>query len=165
MTPEQEQELVENVKSITDRLDQVDKILAANKMGVDLVLAFRCGHSGLYFPGDYVKMWGVLYGIGLGPDPVTECLDSDYATDPPPITRDLRTATQIMHPLRHIRVQVDSDTVPRAVFDANRAILMMEDWNLDRRAPILRANQLKNPRSKLPYLLRGLDQVRGGSPG
>lgn len=152
MTPEQEQQLLANVKSLTDKMGLVDKVFAAARIGVDMVLAFQCGHSGLYLPADYVKMWGRDYGIGLGPHPVSEVLDSDYYTPPPAITPDIESWDQIMHPVGNSMAQVDYMLVERSAMEANLAILVKDDPKMKKRVAVVRENQMMNPKSKLPIL-------------
>lgn len=152
MTPEQEQQLLENVKSLTDHMTMVDKVFSAARIGVDMVLAFQCGHSGLYLPADYVKQWGRDYGIGLGPHPVSEVLDSDYYTAPPAITPDIESWDQIMHPVGNSMAQVDYMLVERSAMEANVAILVKDDPKMKKRVAVVRENQMVNPKSKLPIL-------------
>jgi len=149
MNEKQERELVENVKSITDRLDIVDKILKASRMGLDMVMAFVCGESGLLYPADYVKNWGKLYGIGLGPSPVSESLQSEYDVAPPALTPEIQTLEQIMHPLRSSCAQMDTALVEAGAFRSNSAVLVLGDEKMKRRAPILYAKQVANPRGRL----------------
>jgi len=149
MNKEQEIELVENVKSITDRLDIVDKILRASRMGLDMVMAFGCGESGLLYPADYVKNWGKLYGIGLGPHPVSESLQSEYDVAPPALTPEIQTIEQIMHPLRSSCAQMDTVLVDANSFVLNQAVLVLGDEKMRKRAPILYAKQCANPRGRL----------------
>jgi len=149
MTEEQEQQLLANVKSLTDRLTIVDEILAAAKLGEEMVMVFQCGESGLYYPGDYVRNWGKLYGIGLGPHPVSESLQSEYDIDPPEITREIRSLSQIMHPMRVSCAQMDMDLVAKEIFDDSYAILAIDDPYYTERAAILRAKQLINPAGRL----------------
>lgn len=121
---------------------------------MDLVLqknfepGFICGHSRLFFPPDYLKEWGKLYGIGLGPDPVSEALDSDYDTAPPEITPRTRSIDQIMHPLMVTRAQVDFVLLPPGSGIA-RAVLAEEDTALEKRVAIIRPKQLANKRGQL----------------
>lgn len=146
MTPE---EIEEAIKTITDDLRTVDKILKARGMGVDMVPAFRCGHSGLWLPVDYIKEWGRLYGIGLGPSPVSEVLDTEYDIPPPDITPEIRDISQIMHPVGNSKAQVDFDLVQRDVYEANRAICAIDDPYMVKRGMLVRGKQLKNPRGRL----------------
>lgn len=113
------------------------------------VPAFVCNHSGLYLPGDYVKEWGRLYGIGLGPDPVSEVLDTDYHTEPPAITPSIRRIEQIMHPVGPCFAQVDRVMVHPSMFKTAPAIMDHEDLEMEKRAVIVRAKQLQNSRGRL----------------
>lgn len=152
MTEEQEIALLANVKSITDRMDLVDAIIKSEKLGQPKVLAFRCGHSGLYLPPDYVKEWGRLYGIGLGPNPVSEVLDSDYHTAPAAINEAIRSFDQVMHPVGNSFAQVDSVLVPAEEAAAAVAICAKDDPYMEARIHIVRARQDVNPMSKRKIL-------------
>jgi hypothetical protein len=133
--------------------DQVGKLMdRALKKG--MVPVFRCGHSGLLLPADYVKEWGRLYGIGLGPDPVSEVLNSDYTAEPAAITPRIRKETQIMHPVVVCKSQVDFDWATPEEFEAEKAILAKDDARCERRAAIVWQKQLVNPRSRLPVYLK-----------
>lgn len=147
-----EQQLIENVKSLTDRMGLVDEIFRQLRVGRNMVLAFQCGHTGLFYPGDYLKEWGRKYGIGLGPTPVSEALDTDYNTPPPEITRDTRSLDSIMHPVGPCMTQLDAHLVEAGAFAAGKAILHSEDPYYDRRIVIIRAKQMVNPASKLPIM-------------
>jgi len=152
MEKQTEQELLENVKSLTDHMKMVDEVFTKLRVGRNMVLAFQCGHSGLYLPGDYVKNWGRGYGIGLGPNPVSEVLDSDYFTNPPAITEDTQSIEQIMHPVGNSFAQVDYMLVDQAAFDENSAVLVKDDPFMKLRARIVREKQMVNPRSKLKFM-------------
>ena len=149
-----------NLAAVTTKLTVIDKIISASKLGVDMVMVFRCNHSGLYYPSDYVREWGRLYGIGLGPDPVSEALNTEYEVDPPAITPDIRRVEQIMHPVGHCRVQVDMHLVAADL--ATFAIPVHEDQFMEKRAEIIRTKQLANPRSKLPMVMLAWERVRKG---
>lgn len=153
------EELEQNLKAVTDRLTLLDQVIKGAKIGAPVVTAFRCNHSGLYFPADYVKQWGRLYGHGLGPTPVSEVLDTDYETDPPPITNKIEDINQIMHPMGHVRVQMDLMNVPQDEYEAKKAIAHHEDKNMRRRAAIVRAKQLANPRGKLRMLQASWERI------
>jgi len=99
----------------------------------------------LFYPGDYAKNYGRKYGIGLGPDPVSECLDSEYDTAPPAITPEIRRIEQIMFPVRNSKAQLDLMLVSPEEYAANRAILAIDDPRMEARATLVRAKQLKNP--------------------
>lgn len=143
------------IQAIEDALlattDQVGKLM-------DIVLqkgfvpAFVCNHSGLYLPGDYVKEWGRKYGIGYGPNPVSEVLDSDYNADLPAITPDIRRIEQIMHPVGPSLAQVDRVMVHPSTFISASAVMDHEDETMERRAAIIREKQLVNPKGRLNLL-------------
>lgn len=141
------EELEIDLQAVTSRLTIIDQIVKAARIGVNMEMVFRCNHSELHFPSDYVKEWGKLYGIGLGPDPVSEVLDSDYDIPPPPITPEIDRIEQIMHPVGHTRVQVDLALV-RAE-DMDLAVLAIHDEKMHKRAAIVYGKQLENPKSKI----------------
>lgn len=153
------EELEAALKAVTDRMTVLDEIIKSARIGEPKVAAFRCNHSGLYFPPDYVKEWGKLYGVGLGPDPVSEVFDTDYDTDPPRVTEETRDIATIMHPLVVTRMQVDLVTIPKGEWDASQAVLDMDDPLLRQRARIVRAKQLQNPRGKLRALQASWDML------
>lgn len=152
MTENEEQALLANVKSLTDHMTLVDEVFRQLKVGRNMVLAFQCGHSGLYFPGDYLKEWGRLYGIGLGPTPVSEVLDTDYHTAPPEITASIRSLDQIMHPVGNCMAQVDAMLVEANAFEYDAALLATDDPFMEERIRIVRPKQQVNPLSRLPIL-------------
>jgi len=156
---EAEEALLANVKSITDRLDMVDEVFKQLRVGRKMTLVFQCGHSGLYLPGDYVKNWGRDYGIGLGPHPVSEVLDTDYHTDPPAITSETQSIEQIMHPVGNSFAQVDHMLVDEDVAAANMAVLAVADPYMRKRAAIVRGKQLQNPKSKLRNMAVAWDRA------
>lgn len=135
------------IRSVTDKVGRLMDLVQQK----GFVPAFRCGHSGLWYPGDYVKEWGRRYGIGLGPSPVSEVLDSVYDVAPPAITPEIRRIEQIMHPLQVSMAQVDFDMVPAGTFEAPGpvAILAADDPDMDARARICRKKQLANPNGRL----------------
>jgi len=159
-TEAQEQDLLANVKAITDRMAIVDRIIADNRLGVETVMVFRCGESGLLYPGDYIKEWGRLYGIGLGPHPVSESLQSEYEVDPPRITPGIEDIKQIMHPLRVSGVQMDLDLVSKEEAEANAPVIALLDKAMRVRAGILYAKQLANPRGRLGLIRAAWAQER-----
>jgi len=136
--------LEEDLKAVTDHLTSLDKIFAKAKLGIDMELVFQCGESGLYYPQDYIKQWGRLYGIGLGPHPVSESLQSEYEVAPPDI-RGLKSIHQIMHPMRVSCAQMDMMEVASSAVKENSAVLDMDDRDYEIRAQILRNKQLDNP--------------------
>lgn len=141
-------EIEANLKAVTDRVGG----LMDEVRGKGLVPAFRCGHSGLYFGGDYIKQWGRKYGIGLGPSPVSEVLDSRYECAPPKLTAAIRSIDQIMHPLMHTAAQVDMVMVRPEVLEAESAVPAILDPYMRQRVSIIMRKQLVNPQSRLPML-------------
>lgn len=110
--------------------------------------AYRCQHSGLLLPPDYREQWGILYGHGLGPEPVSECLNSIMSAK-----IDLRRANytqspdRFMFPFHHTKAAIDLVEVTQAEYDNpdNRMILSCDDVDFTRRCDILRKNQSKKP--------------------
>lgn len=151
-------ELESQLRSVTDNVGRLmDQVTQKGYLP-----AFRCGHSGLLLPGDYVKEWGRLYGIGLGIHPVSEVLDSEYEVAPPAVTPEIRRIEQIMHPVRNSCAQVDMVMVSPEELEASAAILDLEDPNMDERMLIVRARQLKNPASRLPAMLASWERIKKG---
>jgi len=108
--------------------------------------AFRCTHSGLYFPGDYRNQWGRKYGHGLGPHPVSEVLD----------TVPFRGSTlargkyncdddDIMMPFAACCAPVVEVDVTEAEFNKNKAVLNADDRDFHIRSKILQEKQKKKP--------------------
>lgn len=141
-------QLAENLKAVTDHLTSLDKILRAARLGVEMQLVFQCGESGLFYPADYVKNWGKLYGIGLGPSPVSESLQSEYDVEPAEM-KGLRSITQVMHPVRVSGAQMDMREVSVELLAPARPILVMDDPHMEARAQVLREKQLRNPAGKI----------------
>lgn len=139
------EQLEAELLSVTDQVGR----LMDQAMQKGFVPAFQCGHSGLYLPGDYVKEWGRSYGIGQGPHPSSEVLDSDYYSAPPPITPDIQSIEQIMHPLITTFAQVDFCMVHPSELEGRLAVLVKDDPKMKTRARIVRAKQLANPRGRL----------------
>lgn len=127
------------------------------------VPAFVCNHSGLLLPGDYVKGWGRDYGIGMGPDPSSEVHDTDYDTPPPQITNEIRSILQIQHPSGPSFAQVDRVMVHPSQFKATAAIVVKDDRTVEKRASILRANQIKNPRGRLRTMIAAWEMSGRGT--
>ena len=152
-------ELEENLKAVTDRVDGLIDIVRQK----GFVPAFRCSHSGLLLPGDYVKSWGRNgIGIGLGSSPCSEVLDTDYDTAPAGITGDIFAIEQVMHPVGPSMAQVDLVMVPPEQLNAEAAILERDDPRTKRRASIVWDKQKRNPRSRLPLFLVAFEQAKRG---
>ncbi len=158
MTEEQLAEMEANLRAVTDKVGRLMDQVAEK----GFIPVFRCGHSGLYFKGDYIKEWGRLYGIGLGPDPKSEVLDTDYHCPPPAITPDIRRIEQIMHPVRVSGAQVDLLMVDAAEASTRWAIPEREDVDMYRRIEIIRPKQLVNPKSQIPQMHASWERARKG---
>lgn len=149
-------QLEADLRAITDRVGG----LMDQALQKDLQPVFRCSHSGLLLPSDYVREWGRKYGIGLGHSPVSEVLDSDYETDPPEVTNRLRSISQIMHPIGPCMAQMDFILVPRPTWDDGQAILDIDDPRMEDRAVIVREKQLINPRSRIRVVQTAYEKGR-----
>jgi hypothetical protein len=157
MTEAKFAELESQLRAVTDSvgrlLDQV-----AQK---GFIPAFRCNHSGLLLPGNYVKDWGRDgIGIGLGPHPVSEVLDTDYDTPPAEIGRDTHSIEQVMHPVGACMSQVDLVMVSPEEYEARAAVQDRHDPLYRRRSGIVRQRQMVNPRSQLPLILTHYARAR-----
>ena len=142
-----EQDMLEVLATVTDKFGGF-----MDKWKAGLVMAFRCSASGLFYPADYLKGYGSIYGIGLGPVACSESLQSDYTTPPAEITNLTRSISQIMHPLESSRAQLDHVMISPAEMKRATPVLVVDDPFYDLRAPILRAKQLKNPAGRIKVL-------------
>lgn len=100
--------------------------------------AFRCARTGLLYPEDYVENWGIKYGFGLGPTPVSEALINDYNTDPPRPIGNGKT----FHPIKQCQSQMDFMDVTPEEYAAHLPVLMKDDPDYSKRAVIMRDKQL-----------------------
>ena len=106
--------------------------------------AYRCSQSGLLLPPDYKKNWGIYYGHGLGPEPVSECLNSNMRAN-----IDLRRAQynvppeEYMFPFHITRASVSLVDVSEEEYanPDNRMILAIDDRDFKKRSAILRSKQ------------------------
>jgi len=135
------------------RLTALDAIVAAEKLGRPKTLAFRCAHSGLYFPPTYIKDWGRVTGIGLGPEPVSECLDTVYdGVTFPPMDR-VRDVEALARPHVVTMAQLDLAAVPVEEFQAAQLILAIDDPDCEERGKILLEKQIqKDPDLRIKVL-------------
>lgn len=124
------------------------------------IKAYRCSHSGLFYPSDYVKNWGRKYGIGQGDRPVSEVLNTEhlFAVCVPGESFGMPDYERAMHPIGVTHAQVDYVEVDPAEFDANLAILAKDDPTLAKRVAIIREKQLAHPNSKI----KGLRALKEG---
>lgn len=151
-------DLESQIRAVTDRVGGLlDRVMQKG-----FVPAFRCSHSGLLLPGEYVRDWGRHgIGIGLGPNPVSEVLDTDYDAPPPALTPDIRRIEQIMHPVGPCMGQIDLVMVHPDDFAGQAAVLHRDDDLMETRAKIVRAKQLVNPRSRLAIMERAFGLRKG----
>jgi hypothetical protein len=110
-----------------------------------LVKAFRCSHSGLYYPADYIKEWGRKYGIGLGSTPVSEVHDTNYQQ---PAVVD--NTGSFMHPTGVTKAQLDFVEVDEKEYKENLAVLQIEDPQFTKRAEIIKTKQSVSSKARLP---------------
>jgi len=126
-----------------------------------LVAVFRCAHSGLFLPLDYLKAWGEKYGIGLGPNPVSEVLDTDYHT-PLDIRPDVKIEN-IFHGVQVSKAQVDLVIVHPSEVEGFSALLAKDDPNYTDRMKIIIRKQWKNTKGQLhryrPDLAESMKEV------
>jgi len=141
------EELENQVLSVTDQIGKAMDLILQK----DFLPMFRCCHSGLLLPGDYVKDWGYKYGIGQGPSPLSEVLDTNYDVAMPYVTMDIRDESQLMHPVTVSGAQVDFIMVPPDQQD-KRAVMAIDDPRMMERGKIVRAKQLANPKNRLNVL-------------
>lgn len=110
---------------------------------VKTVRVVRCNSCGLVFDEDYYQEWGRKYGIGLGPVPVCEGLQSDYGMKPKPPNQDFDTVEQVMHPVHVCKGTLSVVDITPEERDANKAILAIGDRSMSKRIAIIREKQEK----------------------
>jgi len=137
------EELEQIVLAQGSRLAFLDEIIKSERLGEKKVVAFRCGHSGKFYPADFLKGWGRRYGIGLGPVPGSECWDSQYELGLPPLDS-VRRQEQLAYPVVTTLAQVDMVVVPASEYLDSRLVLAHDDRDGERRAAIVLQNQLIN---------------------
>lgn len=135
-----------NLLTVTDRLDMLDPLIQSKQH-----MYFRCLHSGKFFPADYIKEWGRKYGIGLGGDPRSEALDSDYYTRPS--LEGIKTIEDIMHPCKISGAPLDVAFLSKVPPADQLLITSQGDRDGSRRGRLMRANQLRNPLNKIAALV------------
>lgn len=140
------QEIEDALLSITDQVGGLmDRVMQKGFIPV-----FRCTHSGLLLPGDYVKNWGRVYGVGMGPNPLSEVLNTNYDLRLPEITPDIQSLDQLMHPVEVSAAQVDWLMVHPS--EAQFAVPAAGDANMKIRGQILRDKQANNPANRMAVL-------------
>lgn len=163
MNKQEEEALLLNVKSLTDHMTMVDQVFAALHLGRNLVVAFQCNHSGLYWPGDYLREWGRKYGIGLGGTPVSECLNSDYSATLPEFGQawGVTSPEQIAYPVGNTFASLDHCLVDVDAVGGKWLLPALGDETMKKRMAIIIPNQMKNAQSNLAYV-RGIRSVQRG---
>lgn len=137
--------LESSLKTVTDRIDMLDPLVQGKQH-----MYFMCLHSQKLFPHDYIKEWGKKYGIGLGGDPRSECLDSDYNVRPS--LEGIRTIEDIMHPCKISGAPLDVVFLAAPAPESMRLITAREDRDGRKRGILLRKKQLKNPLNRIAAL-------------
>jgi len=122
------------------------------------VKCYRCEHSGLLLPPDYKDNWGKYYGIGLGPIPVSECLNTRYGKMPVMGERVHYKApnSEFMYAVFSTKAGIEEAQVSQEEFDdpSRRMVLQYEDPDMRIRLGIIRAKQQKHPswQKLAPYI-------------
>jgi len=146
--PETAAEMMEQLLTITTIHGVQEHIQSGEK-----VVLYQCQGTGLYFPGDYLEMWGRKYGHGLGKKPVSECLESNY-TRKVAFPKKLKNVEQIMFPLEHGNHDIDAVIMsPEEAKKCKPAILMINDPFMQKRGKLLRQKQLDNKNGLLKQLI------------
>jgi len=145
--PQTPEEIEANLKAITDSHKLTDRLQSGK-----LVMVFQCNGTGLYFPPDYIKMWGRFYGHGLGKAVVSECLETKWEA-PLAVPKSLRHPSQIMYGVGQGGHQVSAIMMkPEEMKSVEGAVLMIDDPFIDKRGKIMRIIQMDNPNGKLKAL-------------
>lgn len=155
-------QLAADLKAVTDSTASLDQVVKDAKLGRPTVVAFRCSHTGMFFPSDYVKQWGSKYGIGLGSSPISESLNSQYDVAPPSMQgRTKSNKFQMMHPLESSKAQIDYVIIPEDEYKANSLIIANEDEDMSARVQVLYDKQMVHPRSQLRLLMAQYNLTTG----
>lgn len=102
-----------------------------------LVERFRCSRTGVTFPSDYIEQWGIKYGHGLGPVPVSEALVNHYHS---PVCEGRNDACT-MHPVGFAGGQLDFIRIDESEALKTDAILAKDDPDMVKRSAIMRDKQ------------------------
>jgi hypothetical protein len=113
-----------------------------------------CNKCGTIFPEDYMKNWGRKYGIGLGPEPVCEALDSKYEMD---IAANKQDPLSAMFP---VGVCKGSLTIQQLPAETETAVLAVDDPYMQKRAKIMRDIQRGNNHALNTYLTNAESLVK-----
>lgn len=145
------EELEQEVQRQGSSLKLLDELIKKNRIGVPTVMAYRCSHSGLYYPANYIKQWGKTTGIGLGPEPVSECLDTNYEGQIMPLEK-VRSLSQLSLPVNTTKAQVDLCNVPEDEYKAGALVLAFDDPEYELRMEAVMPRQLeKSPQLRVMH--------------
>jgi hypothetical protein len=119
--------------------------------------AFQCQHSDLLLPGDWVKEWGRKYGHGLGPVPVSPCLDSQYhctmgeAHEP--------NSGVMMHPVGYTYAGIQEVDVTKEEFAKRAMILHEDDRQMTKRVKVI----LEKQKARKQEIAKAAYRAAGGT--
>lgn len=117
------------------------------------MIAYRCRHSGMYVPEDWVKDWGRHPGThGLGPTPISPCHDSQEYQ---PKAEDF--AKELMHPTGLAHAELDWVDITPEEFESKKLILPNEDNGNMRVVTLMKAKQKNKRRAQTTALLLKLN--------
>jgi len=137
-----------SLKSVTDSLKHLDALIKGEKRQL-----FRCVGTGLYFPPNYIEEWGRLFGIGYGPKPVSECLETNWHQKVPEFD-DIKYVEQVMCPVGIAYHPIDNVIIDKNESDkGTMAVLVINDQAMVRRAGIIRNKQMNHKNGRLRALL------------
>lgn len=139
------EEILSSLRTVTDRIDMLDPLIEGKQN-----MYFVCLHSGMYFPADYIKMWGKKYGIGLGGEARSECLDTEYNVRP--ALEGIKTIEDIMHPCKVSGAPLDVVFTSKPVPKSRLLITSYHDRRGELRGPLMRKKQLRNPLNQIAAL-------------
>lgn len=146
--PDNPEEMMEQLLTITTIHGVQEHIQTGEK-----IVLFQCEGTGLYFPGDYLEMWGRKYGLGLGPKPISECLETAWHKKIA-YPEDLKTVEQIMYPLMNGGHDIGAVILsPKDVAKCPMAVLGINDPFIVKRGKILRQKQLENKNGLLKQII------------
>jgi hypothetical protein len=108
---------------------------------------FRCNHSGKLLPADYVDQWGRKYGHGLGPIPVSECLDVAYGKLPDIDRPSYASIDDLMYPLQDTHAGISPCEVGQveAGDPESWLILAKDDPTFSKRIAVIKEIQNERP--------------------
>lgn len=116
---------------------------------------YVCARTGLAYPPDYVEQWGIKYGVGFGPTPISESLVNDYWL---PVVGE---GDKAMHPLSVSRSQVDKLTMSEEEYAEYAAIIAGDDPDIIHRGGLMKIKQIiksQTMRQKFPEIAIDADK-------